>query len=180
MNPITPYFQYQIPPGDDKSRRVCSHCNYIDYENPKIVSGAVCLYRGSILLCQRAIQPRRDYWTIPAGFMELGESVDQAAVREAREEACVDITVHGLVGVYSVPELGQVHMMFSAECQNQPRVGSETKAVRLVEWADIVWEELAFPTVAAALRDWHAGKSQPPGAPAMRNFGPVLDSENPD
>ena len=96
-------FKLEIPAGDDRIRRVCAHCRFVDYVNPKIVAGAVVTKDDRILLCKRAIEPRKGFWTLPAGFMETGESVEEAAIREAREEANADIRIGQLLAVYSVP-----------------------------------------------------------------------------
>ena len=147
----TPDFAQEIPPGDDKERSVCQRCEFIDYQNPKIVAGSVVLQDNKILLCKRAIEPRKGFWTLPAGFMELGESVEEAAQREAQEEALATIEIDRLLAVYSVPRIGQVQVMFRARLIGGYGVGPEREAVKLVEWKDIPWSELAFPTVVWAL-----------------------------
>lgn len=147
----TPDFASEIPAGDDKPRSVCQRCDFIDYQNPKIVAGSVVLKDGKILLCKRAIEPRKGYWTLPAGFMELGESVEEAAQREAQEEALADIEIDRLLAVYSVPRIGQVQVMFRAHLEGDYGVGPESEEVKLVDWKDIPWSELAFPTVVWAL-----------------------------
>lgn len=161
MSTVSPKFDRQIPEGDDRLRRVCRHCGFVDYVNPKIVAGAVCVEDERILLCQRSIAPRKGYWTLPAGFMEEGESVEDAARREAREEACADITLEGLIGVYSVPAISQVHVMFRASLNSEAQAGDETDAVMMVDWAEIPWGEIAFPTVKWALEDWRAAHDTP-------------------
>jgi ADP-ribose pyrophosphatase YjhB (NUDIX family) len=146
-----PDFALEIPPGDDKQRRVCQRCDFIDYQNPRIVAGAVVLKDDKILLCKRAIEPRKGCWTLPAGFMELGESVEEAAKREAQEEALATIEIDRLLAVYSVPRIGQVHVMFRAHLHGDFGVGPESEEVKLVDWKDIPWSDLAFPTVVWAL-----------------------------
>lgn len=147
----TPDFAQEIPPGDDKERSVCQRCEFIDYQNPKIVAGSVVLQDDKILLCKRAIEPRKGFWTLPAGFMELGESVEEAAQREAQEEARATIEIDRLLAVYSVPRIGQVQVMFRARLIGDYGVGPESEEVELVDWKDIPWSELAFPTVVWAL-----------------------------
>ncbi len=149
-----PDFALQIPDGDDKPRRVCQRCDFIDYQNPKIVAGSVVVKDAKILLCKRAIEPRKGYWTLPAGFMELGESVEQAAMREAQEEALAQIEIDRLLAVYSVPRIGQVQVMFRARLDGDFGVGDETEETALYRWADIPWSQLAFPTVVWALSDY--------------------------
>lgn len=132
-------------------RRICARCNFIDYANPKIVTGAVIIKDDRILICRRAIEPRKGFWTLPAGFMEEGESVEEGARREAREEAMADIEIDGLIGVYSVPRISQVHIMFRARLLSGIAPGPESEAVKLVSWAEIPWSQMAFPTAVWAL-----------------------------
>ncbi len=160
-----PEFALAIPPGDDKQRRVCQRCDFIDYQNPKIVAGAVVLKGDKILLCKRAIEPRKGYWTLPAGFMELGESVEEAAMREAQEEALADIEIDRLLAVYSVPRIGQVQVMFRARLKGDYGIGPESEEVKLVDWKDIPWSELAFPTVVWALTHYAETRDQDVFAP---------------
>lgn len=148
---ISQDFNPEIPDGDDRIRRVCSHCRFVDYVNPKIVAGAVVTQGEKILLCKRAIDPRKGFWTLPAGFMEEGESVEEAAMREAREEANADIRISQILAVYSVPRISQVQVMFRAELASDISPGPESTDVGLYEWKDIPWAELAFPTVIWAL-----------------------------
>ena len=146
-----PDFALQVPPGDDKERSVCQRCEFIDYQNPKIVAGSVVLKGEQILLCKRAIEPRKGFWTLPAGFMELGESVEEAAKREAQEEALASIEIERVLAVYSVPRIGQVQIMFRAKLVGEYGVGPESEETALYDWKDIPWSELAFPTVVWAL-----------------------------
>ncbi len=170
-----PEFALEIPPGDDKERRVCQRCDFIDYQNPKIVAGSVVLKGEQILLCKRDIEPRKGFWTLPAGFMELGESVEEAAQREAQEEALADIEIDRLLAVYSVPRIGQVQVMFRARLLGDYGVGPESQEVELVDWKDIPWSELAFPTVVWALTHYaetrhltsFAPFANPPGTDAL-------------
>jgi len=144
-------FRLGVPEGEDRVRRICNHCNFIDYVNPKIVAGSVVTKGDLILLCSRAIEPRRGFWTLPAGFMEEGESVEDAARREAREEACADIEIDRVLAVYSVPRISQVQIMFRARLISEIAPGPESEEVKLVHWRDIPWSRLAFPTVVWAL-----------------------------
>ena len=169
MTKLEAKFYTGIPDGDDKDRRICSHCSFIDYVNPKIVAGSVVESSdGRILLCKRAIQPRKGFWTLPAGFMELGESVEEAAAREAMEEACAKIEIQQLLAAYSVPRIGQVQMMFTARLKSDIAVGPESEAVDLFEWKDIPWAELAFPTVVWALTHYAKIRGQE-GFPPFTN-----------
>ncbi len=169
-------FYLGIPEGDDRERLICRQCDFINYQNPRIVAGSVVRSQNNqILLCKRAIEPRRGYWTLPAGFMELGESVEEAAMREAMEEACAKIEIDQLLAAYSVPRIGQVQIMFTARLDSDIAVGPESEDVGLFDWKDIPWSELAFPTVVWALTDFakirHTGPfppfSNPPGTEAL-------------
>ena len=169
LDTLQPKFTRRMPEGDNRERSVCGHCGYIAYQNPKIVAGAVAVWQGKILLCKRAIEPRRGFWTLPAGFMENGESVEEGAAREAMEEACAKLILGPLIGVYSIPRISQVQMFFRADIDGgRIGVGPESAAVQLVDWEQIPWDALAFPSVRWALHDWRAGKDQACPAPVMR------------
>jgi len=141
------------PEGDDRERFVCTRCATIHYVNPKIVVGSVCTLGDRLLLCRRAIEPRVGYWTIPAGWLETGETVEQGAAREAWEEACARIEIEGVLAVYSMPRIAQVQILFRARLVDaEVAPGPESQEVRLIGWDEIPWDELAFPTVGWALR----------------------------
>lgn len=143
-----------IPAGDDRERAQCHECATIHYENPRLVVG--CLPQaadGRILLCRRAIEPRRGYWTLPAGFLENDESTEAGAARESREEACIEVAIDGLFTVFSVPHINQVHMIYRARLASPHYApGPESLEVRLAAEQDIPWSELAFRTVERSLR----------------------------
>jgi ADP-ribose pyrophosphatase YjhB (NUDIX family) len=146
------HFEKRIPEGDNRERLVCGRCEFIHYQNPKIVAGSVATWGTKILLAKRAIEPRKGFWTLPAGYMELGETTEQAALREAREEACATIEIDRLLAMYSVPRIGQVQIMYRARLVSPDvSAGEESEAVALVERQDIPWDQLAFPTVVWAL-----------------------------
>ncbi|MEM9013626.1 MAG: NUDIX hydrolase [Pseudomonadota bacterium] len=148
-------FVQQIPPGDEQTRSVCGHCGFVDYKNPKIVVGSVAVWNDTILLCRRAIEPRRGFWTIPAGYMELNETPEAGAAREAQEEACADIVIDRLLAIYSVPRISQVQLMFRARLASPDvAIGPESLEVQLCKWGDIPWPEMAFPTAVWALKDY--------------------------
>lgn len=163
-----PDFVKQIPEGDDRERLICADCGHIDYQNPKIVAGSVVAHNGRVLLCRRAIEPRRGYWTLPAGYMELGETVQQGAMREAWEEAEARIALDGVLAIYSIARIGQVQVIFRARFEHEPRFapGPESLDVALFAWDDIPWDEIAFPTVRWSLEAWRANPDRPLGAPA--------------
>ncbi|WP_035617121.1 NUDIX hydrolase [Hyphomonas johnsonii] len=146
-----PVFIMRVPKGDDRSRRVCDTCGFIDYVNPRIVAGSVVTRDDRVLLCKRAIEPRKGFWTLPAGFMEQSETVEDAARREAQEEACADIRLDQILAIYSVPRISQVQVMFRARLASSIAAGPESEEVGLFHWKDIPWSELAFPTVVWAL-----------------------------
>lgn len=141
-----------VPEGDDHERLVCPDCGYIAYENPKVVVGAVCTWEDKILLCRRAIDPRTGFWTLPAGYMELNETSEQGAAREAWEEARADLRIEALLAVYNIPRISQVQLIYRAHLVT-PNVsaGPESQEVGLFSWDDIPWDELAFPSVRWAL-----------------------------
>lgn len=158
---VTPKFSSRVPDGDDRARDVCDHCGFIDYKNPKVVVGSVALWKEKILLCRRAIEPRKGFWTLPAGYLELGESVEAGARREAWEEARARLFLDRLLAVYSVPRISQVQVMFRAALENgDVEAGPESAEVGLFDWSDIPWGDIAFPTVGWALRHWRQTRNE--------------------
>lgn len=152
MLPERHAFTRQVPEGDNRERLVCGDCGFINYVNPKIVVGAVVTWEGRFLLCRRAIEPRRGYWTIPAGYLEEHETTEAGARREALEEACAEIELEGLLGVYNVPRISQVQLIYRARLRAPEfGAGEESLEAALFDWADIPWKELAFPSVIWAL-----------------------------
>lgn len=142
----------QVPEDDNRERLICPECGYIRYDNPKIVAGAVVLWQGQYLLCRRAIHPRKGFWTIPAGYLELNETVLDGAKREVMEEAGAEIAVDGLLAVYNIPRISQVQMIYRAELiGGKFAPGVESLETALFDWEDIPWNELAFPSVTWAL-----------------------------
>jgi ADP-ribose pyrophosphatase YjhB (NUDIX family) len=144
----------KIPDGDNRDRWVCDACQAIHYQNPLIVVGCVPERDGQILLCKRAIEPRRGYWTVPAGFMELGETLAQGAARETLEEACADVRIGHLFASVDVVQAGQVHLFFTADLLGDFAAGDESLEVALFDKADIPWDEIAFRSVSFALRTY--------------------------
>ncbi|MGE0473199.1 MAG: NUDIX hydrolase [Nitrospirales bacterium] len=142
----------KIPPGETLPRAVCPACLTIHYENPKIVAGCIPEWEDKILLCRRAIEPRMGLWTYPAGFMEMGESTEEAAARETIEEACANVSIQGLLGIFSLPHVSQVYVVYRAYLQNLNfKPGPESLEVQLVSISDIPWEHLAFPVIHESL-----------------------------
>lgn len=151
----TPSFSHRIPEGDDRERLVCNHCGFVQYENPKILVGSVVVRNGKVLLCRRAIEPRDGYWTLPAGFLELGEEPEQGARREAWEEARARLSIDRLLGIYSIIRISQVQLIYRATLTDE-RVspGPESREVARFSFDEIPWSELAFPSVRWALEDF--------------------------
>jgi len=154
MDQSTPDFIVTVPPGDDRERRVCRRCNFIDYVNPKIVVGSVATdANGRILMCRRAIDPRKGYWTIPAGFLEEGESAEQGAAREALEEATADLFIDRLLAIYSIPRISQIQLIYRARLVSETvAAGPESEEVALMACDELPWGDLAFPSVHWALQ----------------------------
>jgi ADP-ribose pyrophosphatase YjhB (NUDIX family) len=163
-------FIRRIPDGDNRERMVCTDCGYVAYQNPKVVVGSVVVAGGLVLMCRRAIEPRRGFWTLPAGYLELGETLEEGAAREALEEAEAAITIEGILGVFSIARIGQVQVIFRARFADPGppvfRAGPESLDVRLFEPNEIPSDEIAFPSVHWALNAWRDAGSGPPGKPA--------------
>ena len=143
----------KIPRDDDRRRHVCPGCDTVHYQNPKIVTGCLPVWEDSVLLCRRAIEPRSGYWTVPAGFMELDETVEQGAVRETWEEARAQVEIQAPYSMFNLPHVNQLYIIYRARLQNLDfRPGPESEDVRLFAEHDIPWDDLAFGTVRQTLR----------------------------
>lgn len=142
----------RIPPGDHLPRVICDACGIVHYENPRVVVGCVPEHDGRLLICKRAIEPRLGYWTIPAGFLENGESLEEGTAREAHEEAMATVRIGSLLAVISIPEARQVHVFFRATLLGgQHGAGPESLDTALVDPLDIPWADIAFPSTRFAL-----------------------------
>ena len=147
--------EQRTPAGDQRIRAVCSACTTIHYQNPRIVAGCVVESDGKILLCRRAIEPRRGFWTNPAGFMEIGETLQDAAARETREEAVAEVQLGPLLAVVNVLRSAQVHIFFRATLiDTRFGAGAESLEVRLYEETAIPWDDMAFSSSIFALRHY--------------------------
>ncbi|OQY50435.1 MAG: NUDIX hydrolase [Candidatus Parabeggiatoa sp. nov. 2] len=167
----------KVPEGDNLPRIVCEDCHTIHYQNPKIITGCLPTWEDKILLCKRAIEPRYGLWTLPAGFMENNETVEQAAVRETWEEAKATLSPLSLYVVFSLPHISQVYMMFRAKLREPTFApGTESLEVRLFSQDEIPWEQLAFFTIRRTLTLFfqdcqtgqfpvHVGDIIPPASP---------------
>jgi ADP-ribose pyrophosphatase YjhB (NUDIX family) len=155
-------FIRQVPDGDNRERMVCADCGFVAYENPKVIVGSVVATNGCVLMCRRAIEP--------AGFLELGETLQEGAAREALEEAEAVITIEGILGVFSIARIGQIQVIFRARFSDPgPPVfgaGPESLDVRLFRPDEIPWDEIAFPSVHWALHAWREVGVGPLGRPA--------------
>lgn len=146
----------KIPPGDSAPRHVCEACNTIHYRNPKMIVGCIPEWEDRILLCRRAIEPRIGLWTVPAGFMENGETTMQGAARETLEEANARIEIGPLYALYNIPHINQVYILFRARLLDTDfSAGAETLETRLFSEAEIPWEEIAFATVRNTLTHYY-------------------------
>lgn len=144
---------HSTPRDDDRPRHVCSGCGVVHYLNPKMVTGCLVSWKDSVLLCKRAIEPRRGFWTVPAGFMELDETVEQGAVRETWEEARARVEVLAPYSLFNLPHVNQVYLIFRARLiRPEFEPGPESEDVGLFDEDSIPWGDLAFGTVRQTLR----------------------------
>ena len=152
--------EFKVPPGDSLPRHVCPRCATIHYQNPKLVTGCIVEWKGDILLCRRAIEPAHGLWTLPAGFMENGESTVQAAVRETLEEACARVEIVALFSLINVPHINQVHLFYRGRLlDTQFAAGAESLETALFSEADIPWQDLAFRSVTLCLKAYFADRA---------------------
>jgi ADP-ribose pyrophosphatase YjhB (NUDIX family) len=144
---------FRTPPGDHLPRHVCDSCGTIHYQNPRLIVGCVPDYQGKILLCRRGIEPRRGFWTVPAGFMENGETLQQGAARETWEEALAKVEIGSLLTVVHVLQAQQVHVFFRATLP-EPEFGAGPESLEsvLVDPKHIPWGEIAFPSTDYTLK----------------------------
>ena len=149
----------RVPDDDNRERHVCESCDLIHYSNPNVIAGCLPLWGDQVLLCRRAIEPRKGYWTLPAGFLENGESVAAGAARETWEEAEAKIDASALYTVFSLPYISQIHMFYRANLvDGQFAAGPESLEVALFNEQDIPWDELAFPVVTDTLKHYFADR----------------------
>jgi ADP-ribose pyrophosphatase YjhB (NUDIX family) len=166
----------KIPRNDDRRRHVCIDCGTVHYQNPKIVTGCLPVWEDSVLLCRRSIEPRSGYWTVPAGFMELDETVEQGAIRETWEEARARVEILAPYSMFDLPHVNQLYIIFRARLENlEFRPGPESEDVQLFTENDIPWDELAFGTVRHTLRFFF--QDRPTGRFPMRtgSISPLTD-----
>jgi ADP-ribose pyrophosphatase YjhB (NUDIX family) len=166
----------RIPPGDDRPRFVCDSCGTIHYENPRIVVGCIPEWEDTLLLCRRAIEPRYGWWTIPAGYLENGETLSEGAKRETMEEAGARVEILSLYTIFNLTHINQVYLLFHTRLLDLDFVpGKESLEVKLFKEKDIPWDRLAFSPVRETLRLYfqdrpggvfplHMGDTPPPHA----------------
>jgi ADP-ribose pyrophosphatase YjhB (NUDIX family) len=147
--------EHRVPPGDSFPRHICTKCGIIHYENPKMVVGCIPEWENRILLCRRAIEPRHGLWTVPAGFMENGETTAEGALRETLEEANAKVEMLGLYALFNIPHINQVYMLFRARLLDLDfSAGAETLETKLFEEEEIPWDQIAFVTVRRTLKHY--------------------------
>lgn len=163
-------FQRRTPDQDDQERLVCERCGFVNYENPKIVVGSVATWEDRVLLCRRAINPRDGYWTLPAGYLELNESPETGALREAWEEARAKLEIDQLLATYAITRISQVQLIYRARLVTPDvSAGPESREVGLFTWDEIPWDELAFPSVHWALEHFRQTRDQEIFAPLVQS-----------
>lgn len=166
----------KIPLGDHKVRQVCSHCGTIHYVNPKVICGALAIWENKVLLCRRAIEPRYGLWTLPAGYMELFETMEQGAARETHEEAEAQVEIEQLYCMYNIPRIGQIYVLFKSNIiEGKFGAGEETIESRLFEEHEIPWGELAFPSVERTLRHYFEDRKSNHFPTHLETLGSRLD-----
>jgi len=150
-----------VPEGDNRSRHICDRCDIVHYQNPKLVAGCIAAWGDRVLMCRRAIEPRLGRWTVPAGFMENGETTYQAALRETLEEANARVEVDDLFVTVNLPHINQVYMLFRGRLLDlEFSPGEESLEVDLLSEADMPWEDIAFPTVTESLKLYFSDRAQ--------------------
>jgi ADP-ribose pyrophosphatase YjhB (NUDIX family) len=166
----------KIPLGDHQIRRVCVQCGNIHYENPKVICGALALWEDKVLLCRRAIEPRYGLWTLPAGYMELFETMEQGAARETREEAEAEIHIEQLYCMYNIPRIGQIYVLFKANLIDGTfGAGEESIECRLFDEHEIPWTDLAFPSVERTLRHYFEDRKNNSFITHLETIGTRID-----
>lgn len=153
--------EHKIPDGDNRPRIVCNHCGYIHYQNPTIICGMLAIHENKVLLCKRAIEPQYGLWTLPAGFMEIGETVEQGALRETLEEAEATANNLHLYCMYDIPTIGQVYMLYIANLHEGTfGAGIESLECALFSEEEIPWDKIAFDSSARTLRHYFADRKK--------------------
>lgn len=146
---------HRIPEGDNRPRHICEHCDVIHYQNPNIVAGCLPVWKDQVLLCKRAIEPCSGLWTLPAGFMENEESLEEGALRESHEEANANLEIESIYSIISLPHINQVYILYRAKLLDLDfYAGPESLDVQLFKEDEIPWEQLAFKTIEKTLKHY--------------------------
>ncbi len=146
---------HRVPTGDTRPRYICDDCDHIHYQNPRIIAGCLPVHGNQVLLCKRAIEPRKGWWTLPAGFLENGETTAEGALRETQEEANANAEIIEIYTMFSLPHISQVYMFFRAQLLDLNfSAGEESLEVALFEEHEVPWEELAFPVITHTLQHY--------------------------
>ncbi|MBT4159655.1 MAG: NUDIX hydrolase [Gammaproteobacteria bacterium] len=144
---------HRVPDGDNRPRYVCDSCDTIHYQNPRIIAGCLPFHEDQVLLCKRSIAPRQGCWTLPAGFLEFGETTAQGALRETEEEANANAEIIGLYTLFSLPHISQIYMFYRAQLIDLDFYpGQETLETKLFHESEVPWQELAFPVITETLK----------------------------
>ncbi len=166
---------FTIPRHDNRYRYVCDNCATIHYSNPKIVAGCLPIWEDKVLLCKRAIPPRYGFWNVPGGYLENGETVEEGARREVREEALTEVEITGLHAIFSIPQINQVYIHFLGRLrQLQFGEGEESLEVRLFSEEEIPWPEIAFASSVFTLQNYFEDRSR---KSRQVHLGAMPDSE---
>lgn len=166
--------QVTIPEGDNRERHVCPDCGAIHYTNPRIIAGVLPVWEDRILLCKRSIHPRKDFWTLPAGFLENGETLQQGAERETLEEAEARVDIHDIYTIFNLTHINQVYIFFRGTLLNgEYGVGEESSDAALFSADEIPWQELAFPTIHKTLRYYLEDREKGRFPLRMRDIDPM-------
>lgn len=147
--------EHAIPQGEDRIRAICNSCETVHYQNPRVITGTIPVWKGKVLLCRRNIQPRIGLWTLPAGFLELNETSEEGAIRETWEESQAKVNVHRLHGVYNIPRVNQIYMLYLAELTTPKFAPTpESSEVQLFSTEEFPWDQLAFKVVEQSLKNF--------------------------
>lgn len=150
-----------VPQDDNRQRHVCSSCEKIHYKNPRIIAGCLAVWEDKVLLCKRAINPRKGYWTLPAGFMEIDETIEEGAKRETLEEANAKVEIDQLYTIFNLPKIGQVYMIYlSSLSAPEFSSGPESLETRLFSEDEIPWGELSFETMKRSLEYYFSDRKE--------------------
>ena len=166
----------KVPAGDNRERFVCDHCDTVHYVNPRVVAGCLPVWEDRVLLCQRAIDPRSGFWTLPAGFLENGETIVAGAARETLEEANATVANLDLYTVFSLPHISQIYLFYRAELSTAAcSPGFESSAVALFDESSVPWGKLAFPVVRETLEHYFADRQA--GIYPVRSRDIIIDRD---